>query len=214
LDKFTELILILIATIVTSGCCVTKNVEAEETGSIIIEIDTVSPTQPLVEIPVLASPVQYELPDRPLGYRPYYPDDIPEDIWEAAVKWGNEYDVSPDLLCAIGYKETRLQNINSANGLYHGVMQIHPPSHRRRMKEIGVTDLSDVSQNVHVAAHYIRELLDDQNDIAIALMRYHGEPKSNIIRYQNTGKMSSYAKSILDHATEYEAYHGRGGVYE
>ena len=203
--------LLLIAIVVLSGCCMVKNVEAEEeTESIQVEFEAISPTQ----VPV--SEMQYwnKLPDRPLGYRPYYPDDVPTEIWEAAVKWGNEYDISPDLLCAIGYRETRLQNINSANGLYHGVMQIHPPSHRRRMKEIGVTDLSNVSQNIHVAAHYIRELLNDQNDIAIALMRYHGEPTSNITRYKNTGKMSSYARSILDHAAEYEEYHGQGGVYE
>lgn len=211
LKKISIIPLLLIASVIISGCCIAKNVEAEEgVKGIRVEFEAISPMQTSV------SEMQYwtQIPDTPLGYRPYYPDDVPTDIWEAAVKWGGVYNISQDILCGIAKKETGLQNINSKNGLYHGVMQIHPPSHRRRMKEIGVTDLSDVDQNMHVAAHYLRELLNEHNDIAIALMRYHGESNSNIVRYQNTGKMSSYARTILDYAAEFEAYHEQKGVFE
>ena len=86
------------------------------------------------------------------------------------------------------------------------------------MEKLGVTDLMDVDQNMHVAADYLRELLDDENDIAIALMRYHGEPESNIRRYLSTGKMSNYASSILKLSEELEEKHNlereQGGFLE
>jgi len=167
--------------------------------------------QPVLEIiPGIEEPVEVypsKLPDVPLGYRRYIPTDVPIEVWLAAVKWGMIYDLSPNFLSAIGWKETRWLNVKSKSGLYWGVMQIHPDSHKRRMEKLGVTDLMDIDQNMHVAADYLRELLDEENDSAIALMRYHGEPQSNITRYLSSGKMSSYAATILKLSEELEEKH-------
>ena len=143
----------------------------------------------------------YDMPSEPFGYRPLETE-VPDDLWTAAERWGAEYEICPEFLCAIAWRESRWRNVVSDNGLYFGMMQIHPQSHKGRMERLGVTELMDVSQNVRVAADYLRELFDKYEDPAVVLAKYHGEKGDG-------SRISSYTRKILEFSEELERKHGK-----
>lgn len=114
---------------------------------------------------------------------------LSDEVWDACVSSGEEFEIAPEYLAAIGWRETRWRNIDSPDGKYKGVMQIYPGSHQSRMARLGVTDLHNISDNVRVAANYLRELLDQYEDPVIALVKYHGE--------SGDGSNSSYVHTIM-----------------
>lgn len=126
-------------------------------------------------------------------------NNIPEDVQEAAVKYGDEYDISPELLLAIMYFESRYISTVD-NGDCKGLMQINEPFHKERMERLGVTDLHDVDSNIHVGADYIAELYEKYGDYGIVLGLYHGEPKA--IRNGRKGIYSKYTLLVLSKALE------------
>lgn len=130
-------------------------------------------------------------------------DDIPEEVQRAAEFWGHEYQICPELLESIAYEESRYNSkaINK-DGSCKGLMQIKESVHKARIKRLGVTDLMDVNQNMHVAADLLAELFERYEDDAIVLMRYNGDSRTNTI--------SGYAKRILERSAELEEKHKKG----
>lgn len=86
-------------------------------------------------------------------------------------------------------------------------MQIKKSCHKKRMQDLGVTDLSDIDSNIHVGADYLRELFDDYEDAGIVLGLYHGE--SNAVARGQSGDLSSYVTSILENSERLERLHGK-----
>lgn len=128
--------------------------------------------------------------------------DIPDEVEWAAIIYGFEYDLSPELLEAIAWTESRyIADIDSPDGSCKGLMQVKPSCHKDRMDLLEVTDLHDVNQNMSVAAHYLRELYDTYEDTATVLMIYNGDS------CVNEGRISKYAKNIMKLQEELEIKH-------
>ncbi len=129
---------------------------------------------------------------------------VPEEIWNEAVLQGEIYNIAPELISAMTYVETRYQNINSKNGKYLGPMQINPRWQKERMERLNCDDLTDLPQNIQVGTDYLSTLLEEYEDVGAALMHYNGSSAEKICSYMQTGKMSKYAKDVLDKSAELE----------
>lgn len=126
---------------------------------------------------------------------------VPQDVQEAAEKYGQEYDISPELLLAImRYESCYVQDVS--NGNCKGIMQINVPFHRERIKKLGITDIYDVDSNIHVGADYVAELHESYEDYAIVLGIYHGE--SDAIERAEQGNYSGYVTKVLKKQQELE----------
>ena len=135
------------------------------------------------------------------------PDDgIPEDVKAICEKYGNEYDIAPELLEAICWNESRF-TAKAENGSCKGIMQINITAHKSRMEKLGVTDIWDIDSNIHVGADYLAELFNSYEDVGAVLGSYHGE--KNAVDRAKKGNLSSYSKRILKKAAYYERLHGK-----
>lgn len=120
---------------------------------------------------------------------------VPDEIKIVCAKYGNEYGIEPELLEAIAWRESRwTANVVSENGACKGLMQINENIHKDRMEKLGVKDVYDIDGNVHVAADYFAELLEDNPNVEYALARYHGESRPE--KVLNGGKPSNYVRQI------------------
>lgn len=130
-----------------------------------------------------------------------------EEVEALAEQIGGEYNICPEVLQAIAWKESRYQENAEAGGC-SGLMQISEQWHRDRMAELGVTDLHDPDGNMRVAADYIAELVEKYEDIGMVLMVYNGDSQAK--NYQETGiGLSDYANSVLELSEQLEREHGK-----
>ena len=132
-------------------------------------------------------------------------DGIPSEVKEACEKYGAEYFICPELLESLAYQESRfIADVVSADGSCVGICQINPSCHRARMKRLGVTDLTDAEQNIHVVADYLSEIFQEHDgDPEIVLMIYNGDSR------WKSGKISRYAEEITERSMDYEQLHGK-----
>lgn len=121
--------------------------------------------------------------------------DVPEEVVEISEELGNTYNICPEVIQAICWKESRFKADVESGGCV-GIMQVSPKWHKDRMERLGVTDLKDIRQNMTVAVDYLSELVKDGEDMEEALMRYHGESK--IEERLKSGEISEYVKSIFE----------------
>lgn len=133
---------------------------------------------------------------------------LSEDIQTACVKYGEEYNVCPELLMAIIEKESSgRQKVVSKAGCV-GLMQINPKYHAERMESLGVTDLTDIDGNIHVGTDYLVELYKKHGDLYMVLMTYNmGETRASELF--DKAEYSDYAISITERAAELERMHGK-----
>lgn len=132
--------------------------------------------------------------------------DVPEEVAEISGELGEQYNICPELIQAVCYVESRFQADAEGGGCV-GIMQIAPKWHKDRMDRLGVTDLTDMRQNMTVGVDYLAELAAGDIDIAEALMRYHGE--SDVDSRLSDGEVSGYAEEILELSAELEREHGK-----
>lgn len=143
------------------------------------------------------------------GYREIdYQDGIPEDIRVYCELVGNEYNISPELLEAIAYNESRFIP-TVKNGKHYGLMQINVKIHSFRLEEYGFTedDMFDPYKNLIIAADYISDLYEnyaDEDEVMLAL--YSGNWKA-VSNYKEYGFVCSYAQTILNRAEKYKEMH-------
>lgn len=131
---------------------------------------------------------------------------VPEDVKEISIELGEAYNICPETIQAICWRESRFQP-DAENGGCVGIMQVAPKWHKERMDRLGVTDLTDMRQNMLVAVDYLAELVEDEEDMEEALMRYHGE--SRIQERLDSGEMSAYVESVLTLSAELEERNGK-----
>ncbi len=152
--------------------------------------------------PVMEEPEIEETEPHLLHETPVDDPDIPDEIEELARLYGFEYDISPELLEAIAWTDSRyIADVDSPDGSCKGLMQVKPSCHKDRMDLLGADDLHDASQNMNVAAHYLRELYDTYEDTATVLMIYNGDS------CVNEGRISKYARNIMKLQEELEIKH-------
>ena len=134
--------------------------------------------------------------------------EVPEEVETACEKYGEEYGICPELLEAICFKESRFhREVVDPSFTCIGLMQIDATVHRKRMQRLGIYDLFDIDNNVHVGADILSELFELNDDAGLVLMLYHGE--RNAFYKAKRGKLSSYAKDILEISEELERKHGK-----
>lgn len=126
---------------------------------------------------------------------------------DACEKYGEEYEICPELLMAIAEAESS-GNPNAENGSCKGLMQVSEKWHKDRMGRLGVEDLFDESGNILVATDYLYELFKKYEDVGMALMVYNGD--SNAKDYmRGTAELSKYAQKILERSAYLEELHGK-----
>lgn len=120
---------------------------------------------------------------------------------------GQQYGVCPELLQAIAERESSLR-IYATNGSCKGLMQISEKWHRDRMKRLGVTNIYNAYGNILLAADYLAELAEENDDLYYVLMRYNME-KITADELYNAGEYTDYAVEITERAAELERSHGK-----
>lgn len=126
--------------------------------------------------------------------------EIPDVIEEACITYGKQYGISPEFLEALIWQESRyVADVVSDDGKCIGLCQINQTCHKRRMKRLGVTDLTDERQNIVVACDYLSEIFAEHPDPEEALCIYNG--------YH--GKTSKYARAIILKSEELKCKHER-----
>lgn len=154
-------------------------------------------TPSLASVPTPA----YEAP------QPYNDPEIPDDVEEAAAAAGEIYDISPELLEAIAWHESRYQ-IDAVNGGCTGLMQVSLYWHADRMERLGVSEAAmwEAGPNMLVAADFLAELLSTYDgDLGAVLMYYNGD--SRLDEHLTTGFLSEYAQGVMTMAEDLEAAH-------
>lgn len=138
-----------------------------------------------------------------------YDPDIPEDIQDAAWKYGEEYNICPEFLIAVAKRESEF-NPEAVNGSCVGLMQMSLKWHTDRMERCQVTEeeMWTVDGSMHVAADYLAELFEKYEDAALVLMIYNGDSRAELFA-QGGCSMSSYASDILTYSKELEEKHGK-----
>ena len=134
----------------------------------------------------------------------YEQEEIPRNIEIAANLVGERYNISPELLEAIAYHESRyIPNIKNSEGCY-GLMQIHLSSHKKRLQKLNIdeSDICNPYNNLLIAADLLSELFEEYEDPAIVLAIYHGEKNFSAT------KPSKYVSNILEYASKLERQHG------
>lgn len=137
---------------------------------------------------------------------PAQDDQIPAEVKTICEKYGTEYDICPELLEAICWNESRF-TAKAENGPCKGIMQINVNAHQARMEKLGVSDIWDIDNNIHVGADYLAELFGSYEDVGAVLGSYHGE--RNAVSKAKKGQLSGYTKRILKKSAEYERAHGK-----
>lgn len=133
---------------------------------------------------------------------------VPTEVIEISEELGEQYCICPELIQAICWRESRFQpDAKNKAGTCIGIMQVYEKWHKDRMEKLGVTDLTDMRQNMTVAVDYLAELAEDSEDVAVALMRYHGEKDAKDKAL--AGEISDYAKDILEMSEHLEREHGK-----
>ena len=159
-------------------------------------LDVVATVTPVEPPPV----VSYELQEPTKEPEPYNDPGIPDEVEEAARAAGEIYGISPELLEAIAWHESRFQT-DAVNGDCTGLMQVSLYWHADRMERLGVTEAEmwEAGPNMMVAADFLAELFriyDD--DLGAVLMRYNGDGRLD--DYLAGGELSWYAASVMDMA--------------
>jgi len=102
-----------------------------------------------------------------------YPVALPKYMGEIIEAAATEYDVDPNLVARMAYRESRFNPQAVSRLGAKGVMQLVP----RTAKYLGVTDPFDVRQNIFGGTKYLREMLDTfDGDVEMALAGYNAGP--------------------------------------
>lgn len=132
---------------------------------------------------------------------------VPEDVERLSIELGGQYNICPETIQAVCFKESSFDPRAENEGCI-GIMQIDPKWHEDRMKRLGVTDLYDARQNMLTGVDYLHELLEEYEDISIALMKYNGDSRAAGVE-NGTEDISEYAESILMLSAELERENGK-----
>lgn len=149
----------------------------------------------MIQITAWAQPVD-EYTAQAIKYLADKKVEVPAEVERACIKAGKKYGIKPELLEALAWRESRFtQKAVSKNGRCKGLCQVNDTVHKQRMRKLGVTDVYDIDGNVLVAADLLAEFLNEDEDICLALDRYHGDRRAEVL--YKRGEVSSYAETIL-----------------
>lgn len=116
-----------------------------------------------------------------------------------------KYNVNPFIVIALIERESYYTaDAVSKNGAV-GLMQLVPEWHKERMDRLNCHNLFDPYQNITVGVDYLAWLFEqsENNNVYWVLMAYNGWT-TYANRMMNAGKISDYAKGIVERAKELE----------
>lgn len=178
------------------------NRKRTEEGLILNITHTVIEEEPVIiqETVKAIEPIEIEVTEMK-----YTDPDIPDEVEEAAIKYGEEYGIQPEFLEALAWRESRYHpDAVSSDGSCIGLCQINPKWHKERMKRTGKDDLYQIDDNMNIAADYLADLFKDHpGDPEIVLMIYNGDHS------YKKGNISKYAQDIVNKSQELERKHGK-----
>lgn len=128
--------------------------------------------------------------------------EVPEYIIRITEEVGQAYCISPELLQAIAWRESRFDpDAVNASGTCFGLMQVSTKWHGHRLGP--GEDIMDPAVNIRAAAEYLVELFERYKDPALVLMIYNGDSRW---KDYAAGRCSAsgYAVEIMDMAEELE----------
>ena len=128
---------------------------------------------------------------------------IPDDIKKYCEAAGKKYNICPEFLMAMCWRESRC-NADAQNGNCIGVMQVSRVWHGKRMEKVGAKDLSDAEDCINTAADYLAEIFSETEDPAEALEIYNGDSES-----LKNHTVSNYANDILTISAALERADGK-----
>ena len=112
-----------------------------------------------------------------------YQVEVPADIQEYCEKAGAEFNICPELLEAICWKESRF-TADAEGGGCSGLMQISVRWHRQRMDDLGVSDIYDPEGNIRVGASYLADLFAKYDgNLDKVLKEYNGDTSKGVSTY-------------------------------
>lgn len=132
---------------------------------------------------------------------------VPEEVKQLSAEFGEQYNICPELIQAICFKESNFDP-RAENGGCIGIMQVNPAWHQDRMERLGITDLYDTAGNMLVGVDYLSELAGKYEDISIVLMLYNGDSDTEDV-LNGTADISAYASEILAISEELERENGK-----
>ena len=132
--------------------------------------------------------------------------EIPEEVEYWCEYYGEQYDICPEVLEAVCWRESRCtQEAQSPDKSCKGLMQIHVGSHRARMQKCDVQNIFGVRENIKIGADYLAEL-QEKEDISVALAMYNGSSESQIAKVRQ-GQYTGYVKKVLEVSAALERVH-------
>ncbi len=135
------------------------------------------------------------------------PIDVPEDVRQISIELGELYGICPEVIQATCFKESSFDPL-AENGSHIGIMQVNPVWHADRMARLGVTDLYDTRRCMLVGVDYLHELIQQYEDVSVALMKYNGDSRAEGL-LDGSGDVSEYADEILRISAELERENGK-----
>lgn len=127
---------------------------------------------------------------------------IDESYYPYIVEVCEKYNIKPELIASIIWNESRW-NESATNGDCIGLMQINPKWQKERMKRLGVESLLDGQANILVGVDYISELMHENDDLYLVLMKYNMH-RTTAYKNFNNGNYSEYAIEVPETAIEFE----------
>lgn len=135
------------------------------------------------------------------------PIDVPADVLQISIELGTQYNMCPEMIQAACFKESSF-NPRAESGNCIGIMQVNPAWHADRMARLGVTDLYDTRSNMLVGVDYLHELIVENEDVSVALMKYNGDSRVTGLIAGNED-VSEYADEVLRISAELERENGK-----
>lgn len=128
---------------------------------------------------------------------------IPEEIQYWCEYYGDRYEISPELIEAMAWHESRcIPSAQSEDKRCKGILQVNPYCHQERMERLNARNVFGVPENIRIGTDYLAELIEEEGGkIEPALARYNGQNEQAVQDARN-GKPWKYVRKILETAEE------------
>lgn len=136
------------------------------------------------------------------GIECVYPVPLDTELQSHVIRVCRTYQIDPAIVFAIISCESSFDpNAMGDNGQSYGLMQVKASNHRERISKLGVNDLLDPYQNVLVGIDYLAELIDEYDNLSMALVAYNAGCTGAYNGWFSVGRYeSSYSKTVLHKA--------------
>lgn len=122
--------------------------------------------------------------------------DIPNDIQALCEQYGQEYNICPEFIEALIWKESRF-TANAQNGKCVGLCQVNYVLHAERTDK----PITSKEGNIEACTNYLADLFYKYEDPTTVLNIYGG--------YGNVETETSYSKEVLNISADLERIHGK-----